>query len=48
MSIGVATYSIVVNVALIVEATEGYFVYFVASELMFLASNYMLCIVSQI
>ena len=36
VSIGVATYSIIMDVALVIEATE--FIYFVTSELMFLAS----------
>ena len=39
MPIGVATGSIVVDVALIVETVERYFVYFVTSELMFLSSD---------
>ena len=38
VSIGVATYSIIVNVALVIKTSERYFVYFIAPKLMFLAS----------
>ena len=39
MSIGIATGSIVVNVALVVETAKRYFVYFIAPKLVFLASD---------
>ena len=40
VSVGVAlaTYSIIVNVALVIETAERYFIYFIAPKLMFLAS----------
>ena len=37
VSIGVATYSIIENVALVIETAERYFVYFIVPKLMFLA-----------
>ena len=38
VSIGIAACSIIVDVALVIEAAERYFVYFIAAKLMSLAS----------
>ena len=38
MSIGIATHSIIVNVAFVIETAERHFVYFIATKLMSLAS----------
>ena len=38
VSIGIAIYPIIMNVVLVIKATEWYFIYFITSELMFLAS----------
>ena len=38
VSICIATYSIVVNVVLVIETAERHFVYVIASKLMFMAS----------
>ena len=38
MHVSVTCYSIIINVARVIEATETHFVYFVASKLMLMAS----------
>ena len=38
VSIGIATHSIIIDVALVIETAERYFVYFIATKLMSLAS----------
>ena len=38
VSIGIATHSIIMDVALVIEIAERYFIYFVATKLMSLAS----------
>ena len=38
VSIGIAAHSIIMDVALVIETAERYFVYFVATKLMSLAS----------
>ena len=38
MSIGITACSIIMDIALVIEAAERYFVYFIATKLMYLAS----------